>query len=37
MWKELEALISVLQKLDKLARSPGAIRLFASISLDKDI
>ena len=37
LWKELEALTSVLQELDKLARSPEATRLFASRSLNKDI
>ena len=37
LWKELEALISVLQKLDTLAQSPEATRLFASRSLNKDI
>ena len=35
--REVEAFISVLQNLDKLARSPGATRLFASRSLNKDI
>ena len=34
---EVKAFISVLQHLDKLARSPGATRLFASRSLNKDI
>lgn len=34
---EVRAFISVLQNLDKLARSPGAIKLFASRSLSDDI
>ena len=36
LYLEVKAFISVLQNLDKLARSPGAIRLFASRSLNKD-
>ena len=34
---EVKALSSVLQSLDKLARSPRATRLFASRSLNEDI
>ena len=34
---EVKALSSVLQNLDKLARSPRATRLFASRSLNEDI
>ncbi len=34
---EVRAFINVLQNLDKLARSPGATKLFASRSLSDDI
>lgn len=34
---EVNAFINVLQNLDKLARNPGATRLFASKSLNEDI